>query len=399
MDACEDELIIALNPGNFLVRTRFEVFNDFLDEELDEILRDLKVFTVARHGQLRGLLEAVVGPGRSDRRIAARRMPEVVEMEAAKRGPDSCPFDDEQRRESDVGSARVQPPPPRGGRWPTRRTSTLARAGGTKSMQEILAEEREAIACRIVLEVLALGFENGEGLTKKALNTRMLHMSGGARASTLKKKLFRWKSVRAWFQRVKGLSWPARVEDVVEYLEARAGELCGKPCVTTFLSGFSIMEKLGQVPVELRFSSNDLVKGAVAELTRNLRSTGVIQAPFLPLILVCVWEKVVVDRWRPTLVRVTAWVRSLKYWASMIFDDLVWLDPDSVLMSEAGLEATMSQSKTSNKLTKADALKIFVSTAAFFSEKTWLMEGKKFGVAFALVRCSCFLCHVPTLSP
>ena len=68
-------------------------------------------------------------------------------------------------------------------------------------------------------------------------------------------------------------------------------------------------------------------------------------------------------------------MRSLKYWsnpASVRFDDLVWLDPDSVLMSEAGLEATMSQSKTSNKLRKADALKIFVYTAAFFSEKTWL---------------------------
>ena len=30
------------------------------------------------------------------------------------------------------------------------------------------------------------------------------------------------------------------------------------------------MEKLGQVPVELRFSSKELVKGVVAELTRNL---------------------------------------------------------------------------------------------------------------------------------
>ena len=120
-----------------------------------------------------------------------------------------------------------------------------------KSLQEILAEEREAIADRIVLEVLALGFANGEGLSKKALKSRVLNMSGGARASTLKKKLLGWKSARAWFQKVKGLSWPARLEDVVEYLEARAGEPCGKTCLTTFLSGFSFMEKLGQVPVDL----------------------------------------------------------------------------------------------------------------------------------------------------
>ena len=41
VEACEDELIIALNLANFLV------LNDFSDEELDEILVDLKAFTVA----------------------------------------------------------------------------------------------------------------------------------------------------------------------------------------------------------------------------------------------------------------------------------------------------------------------------------------------------------------
>ena len=112
---------------------------------------DLKVFTVARRGQLRGLCEGAVGPGRSDRHTGARRMPEVVEMEASKRA-------------------------------------------GTLALDEHRRErEREAIAGRIVLEVLALGFANGEGLSKKAPQTRVLCMSGGARSSTLKKKLFGWK--------------------------------------------------------------------------------------------------------------------------------------------------------------------------------------------------------------
>ena len=61
LEACEDELTVGLNLANFLVRTRLEVLNDFSDEEFDEILVDLKVFTVARRGQLRGLLEAAVG--------------------------------------------------------------------------------------------------------------------------------------------------------------------------------------------------------------------------------------------------------------------------------------------------------------------------------------------------
>ena len=123
-----------------------------------------------------------------------------------------------------------------------------------------------------------------------------------------------------------------------------------------------------------------------------------IQATLLPSILVCAWERVVVDRLRPTMVRVTAWLRLLKYWASMRFDDLVWLDLDSVLMSEARLDD--GQSKTSNKLKKADAMKIFVSPAAFIAEKTWLMDGEReIGVVVAMVRCSFFLCRMPTLRP
>ena len=53
---------------------------------------------------------------------------------------------------------------------------------------------------------MPLGLANGEGLSKKALKTRVLHMWSGARVSSV----------------------GARLEDVVEYLEVRAGETCGK---------------------------------------------------------------------------------------------------------------------------------------------------------------------------
>ena len=50
LEACEDELIIALMLANFLVTTRLEVFKVFSDEGVDEILVDVKVFAVARRG-------------------------------------------------------------------------------------------------------------------------------------------------------------------------------------------------------------------------------------------------------------------------------------------------------------------------------------------------------------
>ena len=75
--------------------------------------------------------------------------------------------------------------------------------------------------------------------------------------------------------------------------------------------------------------------------------------------------------------------RLLKCWASMRFNDVMWLDPGSVLMSEAGLEATMSRSKTSNKLKKADAMKIFVSASSLRRGKD-LADGGREGCAWCL---------------
>ena len=59
----------------------------------------------------------------------------------------------------------------------------------------------------------------------------------------------------------------------------------------------------------------------------------------------------------------------------------------------------MSQSKTSNKLKKAGAMKTFVSAAAFISEKTWLMDGEKDWRGACCGSSSCFLRRMPTFRP
>ena len=170
-------------------------------------------------------------------------------MEAARRT--RTPALDEQRRESDVASARVQRSPPRGGLWPTLRTSTPARAGGTKSLQEILAEEREAIADRIVLEVLALGIPNGEGISKKALKTRRLCMSERGRSSSLHEALGRCRprwhlhsstlsSSRRSFLMATVLRWRCHCNFIILYC-AFAADSC-QPNFTRSLSSSSIVD-------------------------------------------------------------------------------------------------------------------------------------------------------------
>ena len=169
---------MALNLANFLVGTRLEVLNDFSDLELDEILVDLKVFTVARRGQLRDLLEAAVGPGRSDRRIAARLMPEVVGMEAARRAW-TLALDEQTAQQQRSQCACSAPATTR------RAVSGSKNFHFTKSLDPCRGGRGFCGSDRAG----GVGFWLCERLSKKALKKRMLCMSGGTRALTLKKKL------------------------------------------------------------------------------------------------------------------------------------------------------------------------------------------------------------------
>ena len=163
----------------------------------------------------RGLLEAAVGPRRSDRRNAARQMPEVVEMEAAKRARTLAL--DEQRRESDVTSARVQPPPPLAGGV---RLGELLPLGGLAARSPCRrSSPKSAWLLRMGSCLWALGFANGAGFSKKVLKKRLLYMSG-------------WRALR------QNLS-----EDLLVRLQ--------------------LPVEVGQVSVDFRLPSNDLVKGAL----------------------------------------------------------------------------------------------------------------------------------------
>ena len=127
---------------------------------------------------------------------------------------------------------------------------------------------------------------------------------------------------------------------MVEYVEVRVK---GNAAVTTFaasLGALRFLEEAGEVPTADRISAETALASAIKEAeTRthaNLSAAGLKrgkqQAPPLPLYLVAVLEKVVVDVSRPSFHRAYAWYRCVRHWASMRFDDTAGLAPSSLTM-------------------------------------------------------------------
>ena len=86
-------------------------------------------------------------------------------------------------------------------------------------------------------------------------------------------------------------------------------------------------------------------------------------------------EQSVLDDGRPTFIRYYAWLRLVKYWASLRFDDLRWVDPAKAVLSDLGLKLFLERTKVTGPGKKVGTLIAFISRDAYFSADSWLKVG------------------------
>ena len=70
------------------------------------------------------------------------------------------------------------------------------------------------------------------------------------------------------------------------------------------------------------------------------------KAPRITVTVLFALELVVLDTVRRVYIRGFAWVKLLKFWASLRYDDLQWLAPTSMVLTAEGLHATLPRTKT-----------------------------------------------------
>ena len=84
----------------------------------------------------------------------------------------------------------------------------------------------------------------------------------------------------------------------------------------------------------------------------------------------------VLDVTVPRFERAYVWVRLVKVWASMRGDDHKHLPPEEIIFQkDSGMEATLTQTKTTGPGKKVSAVKVFVAPGAYLVSPRWLRTG------------------------
>ena len=280
------------------------------------------------------------------------------------------------KERSAVSSAASGPPPKgsivvpkRGKLGKIPRGPTTNSSGGNMEEEKVihlLYQELDLVGAPVVGQIEA---------TANPARAKMA-LLGKFRASTVKRYLAYWQGFRKWTMDTTG-SLPFRGEQLVDYLLAREEEGMGATVPLSVGKGVAWFEKLARYDGDQMMSSAPLVETVVRDLLRKLEDKAPPRrrAPRMLSAFVPALEQIVMDRLREDNVRAGAWVRLLKIWSSLRFDDVAHLRKDMVCVYDRKLSGLMKRTKTTGGGKRVKELPFHVSTEAWVQYEGWLTEG------------------------
>ena len=137
------------------------------------------------------------------------------------------------------------------------------------------------------------------------------------------------------------------------------------------------MEKVAEFKLELRATGKRLAWAAKDKIVEVLYEGAPLikRAPLYPVIVLVAIERVVLDNSEPTGLRVYAWAKLVKVWASLRWSDLQAIRPGELKLVEGRLVTTLRRTKTSGPNRRSKEMPLCVSEAAFFESPAWLKVG------------------------
>ena len=252
------------------------------------------------------------------------------------------------------------------------RTSTTARADA-----EDLSKKKWALALAdYITEAKLPAVASFSGMAN--VNTAWIRAFGARRSKTLRNRAKSWKRVREWLVVTTGQPWPTNVAVLLQYLDERNEvQPMGKTVPTSIHSTLSLLELVGQVPTELKLSSDRLwvesVKSWTSDLSRDAPPKK--QAELYTVAIALSSELVLGDLTAPIGQRFYAFVLLLLLWGTMRCDDLQNVDPSSLELSQLGLKFILRRTKTSGPGKPVGELHGFVARDISLSGVDWLKLG------------------------
>ena len=214
----------------------------------------------------------------------------------------------------------------------------------------------------------------GESLSPERAKEALM---GKYRTTTVKRYLTYWQGFREWCWMTSGKRIPSSGVQLVDYLYAREEEGVGPSIPVAVSQTVHWFEKVSGLADSDKMSDAPLVQMAVDELTTRLESRAppVRRAPRMLTVFIPALEALVmngrVDKW----LRAGAWMKLVKVWASLRFDDFANIRAGLIRFYDERLSGILRKTKTTGAGKRVRELPIHVSEEAYIHSKGWLATG------------------------
>ena len=317
---------------------------------------------------LDSLIEEAVATRDLELRVRGEHLPETQQRIAdAVKGLEDAKKAEEKAALRTMGEL----PPPKKGKlakvWIPRRVAVEDEVEKRALVISVLHEELRLYGAPVLSEM------------SKSLNPERAADSllGKYRPSTVKRYLSYWQGFRRWILAVTGKNYPVSGMQLVDYLYAREEEGMGCSIPMAILKSVTWFERVACTPEEESLVAHPLCQMVVADLTVKLedKAPPVKRAPRFLAVFIPALERVVMDRRQDDQVRVSAWLKLVKVWASLRFDDLANVRRAMVRDYDGKLGGVLKKTKTTGAGKRVRELPIFISEKAYVTEKDWLDTG------------------------
>lgn len=206
-----------------------------------------------------------------------------------------------------------------------------------------------------------------------------IHLFGARRANTLKNRYQAWKPFRVWLETTRGKVFPTSLNDIIDYIQMRIADGCGRSVPLSFHIALSLLEQLGRVPSDMQLSKEEVwiahVKSWTAELSVDAPPT--CPAEMYTVSMLISLELVVVDEESPIYARALAWVVLCMIWGAMRCDDVQAILPHRTLITQVGLRLTLGKTKTTGPDKRQREVAVHVHRLSSLTGEDWLQVGLK----------------------
>eukprot|EP00435_Cladocopium_sp_Y103_P068936 s20_g32.t1 len=259
---------------------------------------------------------------------------------------------------------------------PVRRRNRLEGEVGARSKHE--SDQKEYWSKELYKELTKIDAPALEHL-EHCVDPRHLHLAlaGRTRYNTLKRYIKVWKTFLQWVSAVKGYNSFPEIGDLVEYLFSRFDEPCGPTVPGLVVKAVTWFERTACIDVRYRIGESTIVASVRDYITEMLSKDHppTKRAPRYPVVCMEAFEHMVDDETKRLGYRIVAWIKLVKLWGSLRWDDVQRINPKELKYYSGRMTTILRVTKTTGPSKRVQELPVCISENAFISSPFWLKTG------------------------